>query len=105
MVGGSRVYLERVVSKPAMALPGGPKPIYPKELKRRGVEGRVDFRFVVDTAGAIEIATMQAISPSHPEFADAVRDALVVRRFSPAERGGKRVRMWTALAFEFTLGR
>ena len=104
LVGGSRVYLETEVDRPALATSAPPFPSYPTDLKSRGLEGRVEYLFVVDTAGLVEVSTVQLLSASHPGFAAAVRAILPWRRFLPAERGGKRVRMWTIQAFEFRLG-
>jgi TonB family protein len=65
-------------------------PEYPDSL--RAVAGRVVAEFVVDSAGAIERATVGFVSSTNGAFADAVRVALDGVRFVPAARAGRPVR-------------
>ena len=97
------MYVETEVDRPALAIPGRPFPTYPKDLKTRRVQGRVEYLFVVDTAGLVEVSTMRLLSASHPDFAASVRQVLPSVRFRPAEHEGKRVRVWMIQAFEFRL--
>ena len=83
--------------------PGGPH--YPDALRQMGVEGRVVARFVVDTAGRVEIASVDYVEATHQLFADAVRTALARARFVPAEVGGRRVRQLVMQRFIFSLSR
>jgi periplasmic protein TonB len=85
----------------AMVAP--PRPRYPDRLRAAGVTGRVVVRLVVDTLGRVEPASVVVRESSHELFAQAVRAVLASLRFSPAEVGGRKVRMLVDLPFEFRL--
>lgn len=78
-------------------------PRYPDALRRMGLTGRVLVRFTVDTAGQIDMQTVQILSATHELFARAVREALPHFRFRPAEVAGRRVRALAEMPFEFEL--
>ena len=101
IVDGSRVYLDTEVDLPALAIFASEAPRYPTELRRVGIPGHVEVRMVVDTSGSVEVGTIHIIVSNHPAFTAAVRDELRTQRFLPAERGGRRVRMWARMAFDF----
>jgi protein TonB len=91
--------VERVVVPRA----GNPAPRYPEMLRRAGVEGSVTARFVVDTLGMVEPASVQMVHASHPLFEQAVREAIRRMRFSPAELQGRRVRQLVEQGYGFTI--
>lgn len=78
------------------------RPSYPDSLFRAGAGGRVVVEFVVDTMGAVELASVDVMASSHPLFALAVRQALGLTRFVPATLKGVRVRQVVQLPVEFT---
>lgn len=80
-------------------------PRYPVALRQSGIEGRVLVRFVVDTAGRIEMASVQVLQSTHELFTRAVRDALAGFRFKPAEQGRHRVPALAEMPFEFRITR
>jgi protein TonB len=80
-----------------------PRPRYPGQLRAAGITGRVIVRFVVDTTGRVEPATVVIQETNHDLFAQAVRAVLPSLRFVPAEAGGRKVRMLVDLPFEFRL--
>lgn len=82
-----------------------PPPRYPDMLRAAGVEGGVSVRFVVDTLGRVERASIQVLQTDHAMFADAVRDALARARYTPAELQGRRVRQLVEQRFGFVLER
>lgn len=84
-------------------LVGPPRPRYPERLRAAGVTGRVVARFVVDTLGRVEPASIVIRESSHDLFVEAVRATLPALTFVPAEAGGRRVRMLVELPFEFRL--
>jgi protein TonB len=90
------------VDRPA-ALLSPPSPRYPEQLRAARVTGRVVARFVVDTTGRIEPASIVIRESSHDLFAQAVRAVLSGLRFVPAEVGRGKVRMLVDLPFEFRL--
>ena len=80
-----------------------PRPRYPEQLRAAGVTGRVVVRLVVDTAGRLEPGSVEIRESSHDLFTRAVRAVLPSLRFTPAEAGGRKVRMLVDLPFEFRL--
>jgi TonB family protein len=80
-------------------------PAYPPELMASGVEGWAAVRFVVDTNGRVDIATVQSVGFTAPEFHRAVRDALPRMKFRPARIGGKPVRQLAEQLFKFEIQR
>jgi periplasmic protein TonB len=90
------------VERPAV-LRAPPRPRYPDQLRVAGVMGRVVVQLVVDTAGRVEPGSVVIRESSHELFSQAVRAVLPSLRFTPAEVGGRRVRMLVELPFEFRL--
>jgi protein TonB len=81
------------------------RPRYPEMLRAAGVSGRVLVRFVVDTGGYVQPASITIVQSSHDLFSRAVRDVMPAMRLIPAEVGGRRVPMLAEMAFEFALDR
>jgi protein TonB len=104
VAGGDVAYDGFTVDKAVVPLSGQP-PRYPAMLKDAGVEGRVDVRFVVDTLGRVESASVQVIDATHALFVESVRAALLRQRFIPAEVAGVRVRQLVTQPFLFTIRR
>lgn len=57
--------------------------------------------FVVDTAGAVEPATINIVASPGAVFANVVRTALPGKEFTPARRGGRPVRQLVQLSVRF----
>jgi len=93
------------VEKPALAAPGNAQPTYPEMLRTAGVEGSVLMRFVIDTTGAVERASITVVRTDHGLFASAVRSVLMKHRFFAAEAGGRKVRMLVEQRFDFAIDR
>lgn len=98
-------YFDFQVEKPAMAVPGGSSPRYPDLLRNANVEGRVIAEFVVDTNGRADMSQFRVIESSHDLFTNSVRQHLPSMRFMAAETGGRKVRMWVQMPFNFQLQR
>jgi protein TonB len=79
------------------------KPRYPESLRQAAIDGRVLVRFTVDTSGRIDMNSVTVLASTHDLFTRAVRDALPVFRFKPAELGGHRVRALAEMPFEFQI--
>jgi protein TonB len=91
------------VEKPAMAMPGGTPPAYPKILQSANIQGQVTAMFVVDTSGRADLSTFRVLESDHDLFTSAVKTALPKMRFYAAEVGGRKVKMWVQQAFAFKL--
>lgn len=103
--GRDSVYTMPMVEKAAAARPDNPAPAYPSALRAAQIEGSVVARFIVDTAGRAEPASIGFPSATHEQFAEAVRQALLRSRYLPAMIGGKPVRQLVEQRFEFALRR
>jgi TonB family protein len=78
-------------------------PVFPDSLHRARVGGRVVVEFVVDTLGEVDPGTFEVLASTHPLFTQAVQEALVVARFRPAVRSGRKVRQFIQMPFSFAL--
>ncbi len=99
----TRIYTIEDVDSAATRDPTSDGPRYPDALRAKGVQGDVLVEFTVDTAGRADLATFSVVETSHPLFADAVRDALPLMRFTPAVAHGRHVRQLVRLPMKFKL--
>lgn len=76
-------------------------PAYPLDLLKQHIEGTVRVRYVVDTTGFADPASIEVIESTNPEFLQSVRDALPYMRFSPAKIGDRKVRQLVEQPFSF----
>ena len=97
------VYFEFQVEKTVRQVPGSGGLTYPDALRAARTEGEVLAQFVVDSAGKYEEGTFKVLKSSHELFTQAVRDALPLMRFRPAEVGGATVRQLVQEPFIFSL--
>lgn len=91
------------VSELLMHIVSSSKPRYPSVLRQSGIDGRVVVRFMVDTSGLVDRASIRVVTSTHELFTRAVRDALAEFRFKPAEVGGRRVPALAEMPFEFRI--
>jgi protein TonB len=78
-------------------------PRYPESLRRAGVEGDVVAKFVVDTTGRVDMATVEIVRSPHDAFTAAVRETLARLRFHPSTVGERKVKALAVMPFRFTL--
>lgn len=100
-----RTYTSDLVEKVVTPRPGNPAPAYPSSLRSAQVEGSVLARFVVDTTGRVEAASINFPEATHTLFADAVRQSLLRSRYLPAVLDDHAVRQLVEQRFAFTLTR
>jgi TonB family protein len=93
------------VDSAAVRDPSSAAPVYPKELEDRGIEGYVIVRFVVDSSGMVDMATILIVESTASAFDRAVRDALPRMRFRPALVGDRPVRQLAEQMFKFEIPR
>ena len=104
LLAADAVYTAASVDTPASYSEGTGSPVYPDSLYRASAPGRVVARFVVDTLGRVEPASIHILSATAPPFESAVEQALPSARFSPARRDGRLVRQIVEMPFEFKPG-
>ena len=80
------------VDTAAVRDPSSAAPAYPPAMMNLAIEGAATIKFVVDTAGRVDLGTVQTIAASNPAFAHAVLEALPRMRFHPARVGANAVR-------------
>jgi protein TonB len=102
---GSRVYIEPELEHPVARDPSSDGPQYPDLLRKKGVEGLVVVRFIVDTSGRADSTTLHVVLATHPAFEEAVRTALPHMRFIPAQLGEKHVPELVMQEFHFVMQR
>jgi protein TonB len=83
--------------------PSSAAPTYPPALLKLGVEGSVMVRYVVDSLGHADLATLKIMRATRIEFAIAVREALPLMRFTPAKMGPKAVPQLVEQPFNFRI--
>ncbi len=78
-----------------------PSPRYPPVLQEIGLSGRVVLRFVVDTTGHVELASIQVLESTHEGFEPPAREAVAAAVFHPARVGPRAVRQLTEQGVRF----
>ena len=96
-------YFEYQVDKPAAQVPGNPFSQPPDSSKAPTVDGQVLASFVVDTLGRAELNSLRILKSTSPVFSAAVRARIPQMRFTPAEKGGVKVRQLVQQPFVFTV--
>lgn len=76
-------------------------PAYPLKLLTAHITGSVAARYIVDTTGFADTSSFTVIKATHPDFVDAVREALPYMRFQPAKIGSTKVRQLVEQQFTF----
>ncbi len=102
---GDGVWSAPMVEKVAAVRPGSPVPNYPEMLRSAGVTGEVRARFVVDTAGRVNLSRLTIVHSDHELFSRAVEASLRRTTFLPAEVGGRPVAQLVEQTFTFRLNR
>lgn len=102
---GENVWDARDVEKAAAMRPGTVPPVYPELLRTQRISGEVRVRFVVDSAGRVDLARMTVVASDHALFSRAVETALRRARYLPAEVGGRPVAQLVEQTFLFQLDR
>lgn len=103
LISSHQVYRPDSVDEQASLVSGTTTVAYPDSLLRAGIGGQLFASFVVDTAGAVEIATLSVKAAFAPAaaFVSAIRAALGRSEFTPARLAGRAVRQLVVLPFLF----
>ena len=78
-----------------------PPPVYPDEMRRSGIEGRVVLRALVNTRGRAYPSSILVLRTTHVEFVAPARRALTAAVFRPARLGGARIEAWITIGIDF----
>lgn len=97
------VWIERAVDRAVTPLAGNRQPDYPQQLRSAAVQGEVLVRFIVDTSGRVEPASIDVALATHTLFAESVRRWLSRNRYAPAQVVGAPVRQLVEQRIGFTL--
>ena len=76
--------------------------VYPVELHKAGIQGRVDVRTLVDKNGNVACARITDKS-ARPELGKAAIDAIKKLKFTPAMQNGKPVAIWIDIPIIFEI--
>lgn len=98
-----QTYLKMQVDKEAKLRSGG-APEYPSSLRLARVTGEVLVQFIVDERGRPQMDSFQVLRSSNMQFTDAVRRAVRVMTFFPAEINGQKVKQLVQVPFKFNPG-
>jgi protein TonB len=90
------------VDRPPREKPGNPRPAYPSIAARRGIEGLVRTRLVIDAQGRVQEVDVLEVK-GHPQFRQAVLEVVRRLRFEPAEHEGRSVAVVATKQFRFML--
>src|SRR5579859_3761728 len=82
-----------------LVLTSAPKPKYPTEASRNGVQGRVWIQLLISETGDVEKAE---IVSGQTDLARAAQEAMRKWKFKPYIRNGKPVKVSTKMPFDFS---
>ncbi len=91
------------VDSSAVRDPSSAAPAYPPAMMHLAIEGSATIKFVIDTAGRVDLGTVQTLTATNAAFANAVLVALPRMRFHPARIGERAVRQVSQQEFKFQL--
>lgn len=77
------------------------RPVYPLELRKKGISGEVRLRFIVTADGHTDHIRVK--SSQYPDLDEAATQAVAQWIYQPAELDGKPVDVWVELPVLFTL--
>lgn len=104
---GGAVAVERVDEKPRLANTGEIQRLlrrfYPPVLREEGISGQVLLRFVINTEGRVEPASVRLVGSTHDAFGKATTRVVDRLRFRPASIEGRRVRVLVSLPIVWTI--
>ena len=91
------------VDRPAEPVPPMPQFKYPEELQQKGIGGKAIADFVIDTAGLVDMTSIEVRESSDSRITEGVCHYLAASRFNPAVKGGVNVRVQRELPFNFAV--
>ena len=98
-----RTFSEIEVDSAVVRDPDSAGPAYPPKLLALRLEGATVVQFVVDSTGHIEVKSLVILDSTHPDFTQAVRDALPRMKYQPARMGPRPVAQLVEQRFGFRI--
>ena len=98
-----KAFSELEVDSAAVRDPDSAGPVYPLTLLALKVEGATVVQFVVDSTGKVDVVSLVILESTHPEFTQAVRDALPHMKYQPAHLGKRAVAQLVEQRFGFRI--
>lgn len=80
-----------------------PEPRYPPIAEKMGLEGCVLLRFVIDTTGRVDKASIEVLEATEEQFTKPARDAVARAQFRPALLSGNPVRQLAEESIRFVI--
>lgn len=80
-----------------------PEPRYPPIAERMGLGGRVLLRFVIDTTGRVDKASIEVLETTEEQFTSPARESVIRARFRPARMSGNAVRQLAEESVRFVV--
>ena len=77
-------------------------PIYPDRLRNGGIEGQVIVQFIVDENGNAVMDSFKVLRSNDAAFSDAVKKAVSLTTYYPAELQGRKVRQLVQQPYKFS---
>ena len=90
------------VSSPRRINDSAGRPVYPEELRKNRVQGRVILQAVIDRSG--DVRDVKVLSSDHPSFSRSAIAAVEQWRYEPATLDGSPVGVYFTAVIEFDLG-
>jgi TonB family protein len=97
------VYSVLAAMESAVRVEGSAAPVYPPDMLAQGIEGSVQTRFVIDTTGRADSASLVVLVVSNAAFESSVRAALPGMRFVAARVQGRKVQQMVEQEFQFRI--
>jgi TonB family protein len=95
----SAVNIDQLDQKPKPTRMVGP--VYPAEMAKAGITGKVTISFVIDSTGKVQ--QVQVMNSSRPEFEVAALMAATQWQFDPGRKSGRPVNARVTQVMEFNL--
>lgn len=91
-----------LVSSDELAIEYMEEPVYPEELREKGIEGRVSLMALVDTAGRVAEVSV-VLSSGELAFEQSATDAVRRARFHPYKIEGTPAEVYVIIPYHFTV--
>lgn len=101
--GPDSVYSVLEVDSAVVRYADSAAPSYPPDLLAKNIQGTVYTEYIVDTSGQADTASLVILRSTHPEFTQAVREALPYMHFRPAKFGERKVKQLVQQQFTFRI--